>query len=177
MDRREQTMKSVVRTLVHGAIVSAVFVVATSLSPPSVALADDNKLLGVWKLKSFIIESVQTKERRPVYGDNPKGYLIVTPERFTAIITGEGRRPPQNDEDRLLSFRTMFAYSGPYRIEGNRLTTQVEVAWNEAWTGTDQTRIFRLEGDKLFIEGLGAPSVNNASMGVTVGKLEWERSK
>jgi hypothetical protein len=167
-------MKSI-RTLVHGATVRAVFV-ATLLSLPSVALADDNKLLGVWKLKSFIIESVQTKERRPVYGDNPKGYLVVTPERFTAIITGEGRRPPENDQDRLFSFRTMFAYTGPYRIEGDTLTTKVDVAWNEAWTGTDQTRIFRLEGDKLFIEGTSA-NVNNPSMGVTRGILEWERSK
>jgi hypothetical protein len=154
------------------------WLVVLSLSLPSVnAWADDSKLVGVWKLKSFVIEIVQTKERRPLYGNDPKGYLVVTPERFTAVITGEGRKPPQNDEDRLFSFRTMIAYTGPYRIEGNRLTTAVEVAWNEAWTGTDQTRIFHLEGDKLFIETIPFPSINNPSMGVIVGILEWERSK
>jgi hypothetical protein len=32
----------------------------------------------------------------------------------------------------------MYAYTGPYRVEGDRLTVKVEVAWNEAWIGTDQ---------------------------------------
>ena len=36
-------------------------------------------------------------------------------------------KAPQTDEDRLFSFRTMFAYTGLYRIEGNRLTTKVDV--------------------------------------------------
>jgi hypothetical protein len=42
----------------------------------------------VWKLNSFVIEIMQTKERRNQYGANPKGYLIITPERFMSIITG-----------------------------------------------------------------------------------------
>ena len=63
-----------------------------------------------WKLTAFVVESVQTRERRHVYGEKPAGYLIITAERFTAILTGEGRKAPQMDEDRLFSFRTMFAY-------------------------------------------------------------------
>jgi hypothetical protein len=103
--------------------------------------------------------------------------MVLTPERLIGIMTGEGRKPPQTDEDRLSSFRTMAAYSGLYRIEGNRLTTNVEVSWNEGWTGTDQTRIFRLEGDKLFLETIPAPAINNPQLGMTRGILEWERSK
>jgi len=137
----------------------------------------ESGLIGVWKLTSAANEIVQTKERQVPYGEHPAGYLIVTPERFAVIITGEGRKPPQNDEDRLFSFRTMFAYTGLYRIEGNRLTTGVEVAWNEAWTGTDQTRIFRLEGEKLFIESIPAPSPNNPAAGMIRAILEFVRSK
>jgi hypothetical protein len=84
------------------------------------------------------------KERRFLYGEHPNGYLIITPERFAAIISGEGRKLPQSDEDRLISFRTMIAYTGLYRVDGDRLTIHVEVAWNEVYTGTDQTRNFRL---------------------------------
>ena len=144
---------------------------------PFMAHAQQPELTGVWKLTSFVAESVQTKERRNIYGEKPVGYLVITPERFTAVITGEGRKPPQTDEDRLFSFRSMFAYTGLYRIEGNRLTTKVDVAWNEAWKGTDQVRFFRLQGDKLFIESAPAPSANYPELGQTRGILEWERSK
>jgi hypothetical protein len=149
-------------------------IVAVLYSP---AGAQQAELTGVWKLTSFVVESVQTKERRNVYGEKPAGYLIITSERFTAIITGEGRKPPQTDEDRLVNFRTLFAYTGHYSIEGDRLTTKVDVAWNEAWKGTDQVRFFRLQGDKLFIESAALPSVNYPEMGQVRGILEWERSK
>ena len=140
------------------------------------AQAEDG-VVGVWKVKSAANEIVQTKERRAIYGEHPSGYLIITPERFTAIITAEGRKAPETDADRISSFRTMFAYTGLYRIEGNRITTHVDVAWNEAWTGTDQTRIFRLEGDRLFIESLPAPSPNAPALGVIRAILEFTRDK
>jgi Lipocalin-like domain len=79
--------------------------------------------------------------------------------------------------DRLFSFKTMFAYTGHYRVEGDRLTTKVDVAWNEAWRGTDQVRFFRLQDDKLFIESAPLPSLNYPEMGQVRGILEWERSK
>src|SRR5215813_8069418 len=87
----------------------------------------ESGLVGVWKVKSAVNEIMQTKERRAIYGEHPTGYLIVTPESFTAIITAEGRKPPETDEDRIASFRTMFAYTGLYRVEGNRITTRVDV--------------------------------------------------
>jgi len=153
------------------------------LFPCASAWADAGKLVGVWKLNSFVTEIVQTKERRNLYGANPNGYLIITPERFMSIVTADGRKPPQTDEDRINGFRTMYAYTGPYRVEGDRLTVKVEVAWNEAWIGTDQIRIFRLEADKLFIESIPASVVpdpatnNNPGLGTTRGIVEWERSK
>ena len=144
---------------------------------PLMAHAQQAELVGVWKLTAFVVESVQTQERRNVYGENPVGYLIVTPERLTTIITGDGRKPPQTDEDRLFNFRTMLAYTGLYKVEGNRLTTKVDVAWNESWKGTDQVRFFRFEGDKLFIESAPAPSANYPELGSVRGILEWERSR
>ena|SRR5215204_2448020 len=146
------------------------------------AIAEDAraKLVGVWKLDKFVIENVDTKERRPVYGEHPKGVLVMTPERLTLVLTGEGRKAPQTDEDRVASFRSMFAYSGPYTVEGDRLAIKVEIAWNEAWTGTDQVRFVKLEGDKLFVETAPAPPVNQppGTVGsMTKGILEWSRSK
>lgn len=143
----------------------------------SPAATQNAELLGVWKLKSWLAESIETKERRHVHGEDPVGYLVITPERFTAIITAAERKPPQtDDEDRLANFRSMLAYTGRYVIEGNKLTTKVDAAWNESLKGTDQVRFFRLEGDKLFIESAPTPSPN-MKMGLVRGILEWERSK
>jgi len=63
----------------------------------------------------------------------------------------EGRKVPQTDEDRLRPFRTMTTYSGLYRLEDDKWITTVDVAWNPGWTGTDQVRFFKLDGDRLVV--------------------------
>jgi hypothetical protein len=40
------------------------------------------------------------------------------------------------------------------------LVTKVDVAWNEAWTGTEQVRFFKLEGDTLMVVGMWQPNPN-----------------
>ena len=44
---------------------------------------------------------------------------------------------------------TLVAYTGIYRIEGDRWITKVDVAWNPEWVGTEQARNFKIEGDRL----------------------------
>src|SRR5712671_1062976 len=43
------------------------------------------------------------------------------------------------------------ASSGRYTVEGEKVVHHVDVSWNESWTGTDQVRFFKLEGDRLTI--------------------------
>jgi hypothetical protein len=50
--------------------------------------------------------------------------------------------------------KSMLAYSGKYRVEGNDFVTTVEVSWNEEWNGSEQRRHFRIDGEKLFITSL-----------------------
>jgi hypothetical protein len=133
--------------------------------------------LGVWKLESFLVESVETKEKRDIVGEKPNGYLIITPERLMTVITGQGRKPAQTDEERAALLRTMFAYTGNYRVDGDRLTTKVEVSWNESWVGTEQTRIVRFDGEKLLLETVPAPSANQQMPGLVVATLTWAKSK
>lgn len=150
------------------------------LSLPQAANANDDlkqKLIGVWKLETLVVESVETKERRHVYGEQPTGYIIMTPERLMTVIAGQGRKPAKTDEERAALLRTMFAYTGSYKVEGDRLVTKVDVSWNEAWVGTDQTRIVRLEGDKLILQTLPAPGANQQMPGMVVGTVTWIRSK
>ncbi len=146
--------------------------------PVAVQANEAQRLVGTWRLVSFFVENMDTGERSAAYGERPNGFIIATAEgRFTAIVTGQGRPIPQTDEQRATAFRSMFAYSGPFTIEGNRLTTRVEVSWNESWTGTDQVRFFRFEGnDRLVIETAPAPGPN---LGLRMARsvLVWERAR
>ena len=105
------------------------------------------------KLESFQIEHKTTGEKKNIFGEKPNGYLIFTPQkRMMALLTAEGRKQPNTDEDRIAAFWSMGAYSGIYRVEGDKWTTKVDVAWTETWTGSDQIRFFKLEGDKLSMD-------------------------
>ena len=153
-----------------------VILLGVALAVPS-AIADDRaKLLGIWKLKSFVTEFQASGERRPLYGNNPLGYIIFTPEgRMMVVITGEGRKPAQTNDERAALFTTMFAYTGMYRLEADKFVTKVDVSWNEIWTGTDQVRFFKLDGDRLDIISAWAPSGAIPEKPIVRGVLSWER--
>ena len=93
------------------------------------AIADDReKLLGTWKVISFDNEFQDGSPRRALYGQHPTGYIILTAEgRMMAVVVGEGRKPATTDEERSSLLRTMFAYSGMYRLEGDKWITNVDV--------------------------------------------------
>ena len=68
---------------------------------------------------------------------------------MAVVITAEGRKPPVTDQDRAGLFNTLVAYTGVYRVEGDKWITTVDVSANPAWVGTDQTRSFRITGTRL----------------------------
>jgi hypothetical protein len=141
-------------------------------------LADDRaKLLGSWKLISWVQEFQDGSEPRPEYGKNPIGYIIFTPEgRMMAVLEGEGRKSPKTDEERVKLFRSMIAYSGMYRLEGDKWITKVDVAWHPDRRGSEQMRFFKLEGDRLYVSTPWMPSPNFGGK-VIRSLLVWERAK
>jgi Lipocalin-like domain len=110
--------------------------------------ADANALLGVWKLASWQV-IVGNEPPRDAFGLRPKGFLILTREgRSIVLTTAENRRAGTGDTLQAAMHRSMLAYSGKYRVEGDDFITAVDVSWNEEWNGTEQRRHFRLEGDR-----------------------------
>ena len=142
------------------------------------ALAGDmDRIAGVWKLVSVVYEDEGTKERTPVLGEHPRGCQIATPEgRWLALVTGEGRKVPRTDKERSDALRSMIAYTGKYRVEGGKVITRVEAAWNEAWVGTDQVRAYRFEGDRLLLESPPQPHPNLLGRVVRIIVI-WQREK
>lgn len=143
------------------------------------AQADDpelkSKIVGVWKLVSVVYEDQETKALTPVLGEHPKGRQIATADgKWLALVTGEGRAVPKTDAERAQALRTMIAYTGRYRVEGGKVITKVEAAWNEAWVGGEQVRFIRFEGDRLFIESPPMPHPNQNNRVVRVIVI-WDR--
>jgi hypothetical protein len=144
---------------------------------PTAHADDREKLVGVWKLISWEYEFRDTGERKAVFGKSVNGYLIFTREGRTMIVAeGEGRKTPQSDAERVTAFQTMVAYSGIDRIEGDKWIVKVDTAWNPAWKGTEQTRTFKLEGDRLDVINQWQPNVNLGGK-MTRAILTWERVK
>jgi hypothetical protein len=142
------------------------------------AYADEQgNLFGIWKLTSSYAEVQDTGERIPIYGKNPTGFVIVTPEgRMMTIIEAEGRKAPKTDEEHAALFSTFAAYTGMFRRDGDRVITKVDASWNPAWYGTEQVRFYKLEGDRLMLSTAWAPSPNLPGRMVR-GVLTWERVK
>ena len=138
---------------------SAWFVLVALLVLAGSAFADDrDKLFGTWKVLSAVVEDMQTREKTSLYGEHPKGYMVLLPSgRMMALLVSEGRKEPQTDKERAAAYRSMVAYTGAYSVQGDKWTTRPDVAWNEQYM-TDQVRYFRLDGDRLTVETAPAMS-------------------
>ena len=134
---------------------------------------------GVWKLKQYSRRFLDTGEVR---NDMlPQAYILYTPGGFMMSITvEENRAPPASevltDEERVRLFKSIIsAYSGRYTVEGDTVIHDVEMSWNEAWTGTRQVRKFAVNGDELVIET--TPRTAGTDTRQFINTLTWERTE
>ena len=112
--------------------------------------AERDIVVGNWRLVSFEREYQGTGEREYPMGRTPTGHIHFLPDgRMAVVITGEGRKAPATDQDRAGLFNSLVAYTGMYRVEGDKWITKVDVSANPAWVGTEQIRSFRVSGDRL----------------------------
>lgn len=145
-----------------------------------VSSADEvmTQLVGTWKLASWVTQVIGEDSREP-YGPNPKGRLVITREgHWIVIITAANRQSSKTTDEKAALLDSLLAYSGKYRIVGNKITTRVDMSSNEIYTGAnqDQTRFFRVEGDKLDIR---TPEIASAVLPgkKIVGTLCFERER
>jgi Lipocalin-like domain len=64
-------------------------------------------------------------------------------------LVAEGRKPGTSANERAVLHSSTFACAGPCRVRGDKLETEVEVSWNQSWTGTRQLRPFVLDGKRI----------------------------
>src|SRR4051794_32416752 len=109
-----------------------------ALHTPTKPLSRD-LIMGSWTMISWVTRDVATGDRQDALGANPRGSVVYSPERVTFLITKSDRtRPeqlPPSNEDKIALFDTMFAYSGTYSVEPDRVIHHVDISWNETWNG------------------------------------------
>ena len=106
---------------------------------------------------------------------HPTGAIGFTPAgRFFAFATADKRQPPKTMEDQAAAFRTVIAYTGKWRTDGDKFVTNVDVGWNPAWVGTEQVRFWHVQQGKLHITTAPLPNPNKPG-GTMIGTLVWER--
>ncbi len=134
---------------------------------------------GVWKLRKYSRRFLDTGEVR---NDMlPQAYILYTPGGFMMSITVEENRAPPagevlTDAERVRLFKSIIsAYSGRYTVEDDTVIHDVDMSWNEAWTGTRQVRKFAVNGDELVIET--TPRTAGTETRQFINTLTWERTE
>jgi hypothetical protein len=164
-------MKMIVRTLVILLAIVVTEIPAGAQNPSSI--------VGTWRVVSFEREIVETKAVSQGFGRNAMGLMTLTPDgRASVIIVDAKRKPPARptatDAEAVDLFRTMNVFAGTYRVQGDDIIMHIEISSEQTTTGTDYTRSFKLDGDRLTTIGrqIASAFLNNQT---TVTTVVYER--
>ena len=108
--------------------------------------ADRRPVHGTWRL---IAATAVDKDGRPIrdpYGPTPMGRIVLHESGRMMVMVCDGRLAMPDGTKRLHQF-----YGGNYRIEGDRLITDVDVAIMTERIGGQQIRKFEFDGDNLVL--------------------------
>jgi len=162
--------------LIRG-LMSLLPLVAILPGVPAASADERSQVVGVWSLVSVMYEDQASKAMTPAFGQKPKGYQIATSDGlWLSLVTADGRFPPKTEAEQARAFTSMLAYSGRYRVDGNKLTTKVDVAWNKGMVGSDQVRYLRFEGDRMIVESPFMPNPNGSNSMIRA-VVTWQRAK
>ncbi len=142
------------------------------------AAATKDFLVGTWKMLSAIREIVGTGEKSEWFGAEAKGYLSYSSEgrMIVFIVRGDRKTPRASvpiDEERIELYNSMLSFAGTYTVDGDKVIHHIDMSWNQAWTGTDQTRFYKLDGKTLTLRA--APRKDQQDGQESVYTLVWEK--
>jgi hypothetical protein len=127
-----------------------------TMAQPATAEDAPSSIVGFWKMASLTSKVVETGETRLPFGEHPGGYTAFSRNgNFVHLVVKDNRKAPAGadltDTERADLFKTMAAFSGTYKVEGNKIIFHYEASWVQFRTGTDEARTFDTSGKKLII--------------------------
>ncbi len=136
------------------------------------------RLLGTWRLVSNTLEEVPSGVKTDLFGPDPIGFITYGADGRMMILQVRRDRPkpagpvPTLEEAAAL-FRSLIAYGGRFTVSGNKVTHHVDISWNQTWTGQDQVRFFRFDGNRVELSTEVSPDPVHGKM--SVRRLVWEK--
>jgi hypothetical protein len=118
--------------------------------------SDGSALIGTWKQLSGTMVEAGGGERKSNLSAAPNGYVNFSADgRLMLLSTDSARKPPAGQvptpAEAEALYRSMIGYAGTYKVEGNMVTYDLDVSWNESWTGSKQVRFWEVIGDRLTV--------------------------
>ncbi|MGD0026341.1 MAG: lipocalin-like domain-containing protein [Xanthobacteraceae bacterium] len=168
-------------TKLRFATAAVILVMVGAMPGQRTAIADDrDKLVGTWKLVAAVSEDLATGQKTNIYKAPPVGFINYGADgRVLVIVVDSDRKKPAGavatPAEAEALFRSMAAYGGTYVVKGNQVIHHVDVSWNQTWTGTDQVRNYKFDGERLSLAT--APSPDPFTGKMSVRTLVWEKIK
>ena len=139
------------------ALMSAVVFAFFLMSLEPLAAQDlASSIVGTWKLTSFARKEVATGKTAAAYGEHPSGYAYYTKGgHFLIFAVAQDRKKNEKadptDAERVELFKSMFAWGGTYKTEGNKVIYNVDIAWVQSWVGPTRTYQVEMASNKLTV--------------------------
>jgi hypothetical protein len=159
-------------TLIFAAALSLAATAATADPVPP-------QLIGTWRLVSNTLEEIPSGNKTDLFGPNPIGYIMYGADGRMMILQVRSQRlRPAGDAvtsaetDAL--FRSLISYGGTYTVSGDVITHHVDISWNQSWTGTEQVRHFKFDGNRVELATDPSPDPIHGKM--SVRRLVWEKT-
>ncbi len=119
----------------------------------------ENPFIGTWRLISYEFRSTNGLVIHP-FGLDAYGYISYSQNGYMSVSFMPTGRPPFNTGDlhggslaeKGLAYETYFSYCGKYDFNDAKVIHHIEVSLFPNWTGKDQARFYKFEGDRLILE-------------------------
>jgi hypothetical protein len=111
-------------------------------------------LVGTYKLVSNAIEvdGVSSATMGKAHG-----YFVLTPTHAIQFFTADNRKFGTSADEKAALFNTMVAWSGVYRVEGDKIICIIDASWTENLNGKTVAETWQLSGNRLTIRSSPSP--------------------
>jgi hypothetical protein len=142
---------------------------------------EQEKILGSWKLVSFIFKAEDGTSFYP-YGKDAKGIIIYEKSGYMSAVITRTDRPHLStedfgklpDEEKLALARGFMTYTGQYEFQNDRILHKIEIGYIPNWAGTTFVRFPSFDDEGNLVLATLPATMRGKTF---TGYLIWKRAE